>query len=141
ACFFKHIRQVHSDSQANQDVPFEQLVDRLKVSRSTAHSPLFQIMLTTNSDYGVQQGERAVSLPGVEISAYGSDTIQAKFDLEVDLSMSDAGVGLSWTYDVSLFSEESIKRLNDHLCRLLTALSEEHVGDIAPHDLKMLSAA
>ncbi|MBL4705054.1 MAG: hypothetical protein JKY54_11060, partial [Flavobacteriales bacterium] len=45
--YFGHIRQVHLDAQSNQDVPFEQLVERLKAPRSTAHSPLFQIMMTT----------------------------------------------------------------------------------------------
>ncbi|MBQ4848499.1 condensation domain-containing protein, partial [Pseudoalteromonas sp. MMG005] len=48
--YFKHIRAVHLEAQSHQDVPFEQLVDRLKVPRSKAHSPLFQIMMTTNTD-------------------------------------------------------------------------------------------
>ena len=40
--FLAHVRQVHLDAQANQDVPFEQLVEHLNVPRSTAHTPLFQ---------------------------------------------------------------------------------------------------
>ncbi|MCJ8269485.1 MAG: condensation domain-containing protein, partial [Psychrosphaera sp.] len=45
--YFATIRQVHLDAQSNQDVPFEQLVERLNAPRSTAHGPLFQIMLIT----------------------------------------------------------------------------------------------
>ncbi|MEI5640035.1 MULTISPECIES: amino acid adenylation domain-containing protein [unclassified Pseudoalteromonas] len=137
--YFRHIRQVHIDAQANQDVPFEQLVDRLKVHRSAAHSPLFQIMLTTDTDYGVQGGDETITLPGVELAPYANDAVQAKFDLEVNLSMSEAGVGLTWAYDVSLFSEAAIMRLNDHLCRLLTQLSGVTSADIAPHELTILS--
>ncbi|MCF2858430.1 amino acid adenylation domain-containing protein, partial [Pseudoalteromonas sp. SMS1] len=139
ADYFKHIRQVHVDAQANQDVPFEQLVERLKIPRSTAHTPLFQIMMTTETDYGLSQGESSTEISGVEITPYDAQTIQTKFDLSIDLSMSDAGVGISWTYDVSLFDAQSIERLNDHLCRLLRGLSEVNDGTVRPYHLPMLS--
>ena len=137
--YFKHIRQVHLDAQSNQDVPFEQLVDRLNVTRSKAHSPLFQIMMTTNTDYGLHDDDAAVTLPGVQMSAYESDAVTVKFDLDVALTLNDEGVGINWTYDVSLFSEAAIARLNAHLCRLLTSLSEAAGEDMAVHRLAMLS--
>ncbi|NQZ12828.1 MAG: amino acid adenylation domain-containing protein, partial [Algicola sp.] len=123
--YFKHIRQVHLDAQSNQDVPFERLVERLKVPRSTAHTPLFQIMMTTNMDYGLNDDLDITSftLPGIDIQAYPSDFIQEKFDLSVDVSISEQGVGLTFSYDVSLFSEQHITQLNSHLCRLLEGLS------------------
>ncbi len=142
--YFSHIRQVHLDAQSNQYVPFGQLVERLKVPRSTSYSPLFQVMLTTNTDYGVHnEGEallrEAIQLPGIEVGLYQSDTVQAKFDLNIDLSINDAGVSLKWTYDVGLFDEASITRLNDHLCRLLIGMSEVSSGEVSPHSLPMLS--
>ena len=39
ADYFAHIRKVHLDAQLNQDVPFDQLVERLNAPRSTAHGP------------------------------------------------------------------------------------------------------
>ncbi len=141
AAYFKHIRQIHLDAQSRQDVPFEQLVDKLKVPRSSAHGPLFQIMMTTNTDYGVSHASKAVNLSGVKVQPYQSDAVQTKFDLNIDLSINDEGVSLSWTYDVSLFSEPTIARFNDHLCRLLTALSEVTDVEQAPYSLAMLSEA
>ncbi|HHL31619.1 MAG TPA: non-ribosomal peptide synthetase, partial [Oceanospirillales bacterium] len=44
--FLQQIRTTNLDAQANQDVPFEHLVDRLKPSRSTSHNALFQILLS-----------------------------------------------------------------------------------------------
>ncbi|KZN32580.1 hypothetical protein N480_25355 [Pseudoalteromonas luteoviolacea S2607] len=141
ADYFAHVRQVNLDAQSNQDVPFEQLVERLKISRSTAHSPLFQIMLTTNTDYGLREGTNtaAFTLPEVSIERYQSDLIQAKFDLQISADFNEDGVDLQWTYDVSLFSEAHVAQLNDHLCRLLEAVSEAQFTQM-PQALPLLSA-
>ena len=140
--YFTHIKQVHLGAQSNQDVPFEQLVERLNVPRSTAHSPLFQIMMTTSTDYGLnnQSEIESFKLPGVELKPYHSGLFLAKFDLNVDLSISEQGVGLKWIYDVSLFTESHISQLNAHLCHLLEELSKTKGQSIqAPHALPMLS--
>ena len=137
--YFAHIRQVHLDAQSNQDVPFEQLVERLKAPRSTAHSPLFQIMMTTNTDYGLNDGSDITSftLPGVDIQPYQSELVQAKFDIEVDLSISEQGVGLHWTFDVSLFTEQHIEQLNGHFERVLSGIAED--PDVSIAKVPMLS--
>lgn len=98
--YFSHIRQVHLGAQSNQDVPFEQLVERLNIPRSTAHTPLFQIILTTNTNYRLNDDTNldAMTLSGVTLSPYQSDRVQAKCDLDIDMSISDEGVGISWTY-------------------------------------------
>ena len=126
ADYFAHIRQVHLDAQQHQDVPFEQLVDYLKAPRSTAHSPLFQIMLTTNTDYGIEKllSQRDFSLAGIECSAYESKLEQAKFDLNIELRIGIDGMELDWNYDVDLFSQSSIELLNQHLCCLLESIAQ-----------------
>ncbi|WP_187306152.1 non-ribosomal peptide synthetase [Pseudoalteromonas piscicida] len=124
--YLAHIRQVNLDAQANQSAPFEQIVERLKVSRSGSHSPLFQIMMTTNSDYGLSSDadKAGFKLPGVTVKAYSGDSVQAKFDLDIDIQINDQGVTVHWNYDVSLFDKEHIAQLNAHFERLLTGLSE-----------------
>ncbi|MCF6437818.1 hypothetical protein, partial [Pseudoalteromonas sp. MMG022] len=93
-----------------------------------------------NTDYGVGETSKH-TLADVDIAPYASDTVAAKFDLNIDLSMNDDGVGIHWTYDVSLFSAQAIERLNDHLCRLLSALSDVNEQEVAPHRLPILSEA
>ncbi|OCQ18849.1 hypothetical protein A7985_22810 [Pseudoalteromonas luteoviolacea] len=140
--YFAHVRQTHLAAQANQDVPFEQLVDKLSLPRNSNHSPLCQIMMTTRSNFtGDERQAAELELAGLAFTPYQSQGIHAKFDLNVDLSISDAGVAIDWTYDVSLFDDAAIDRLNAHLCRLLTGLSELSSVDVAPHSLPMLSEA
>ncbi|MCJ8271339.1 MAG: condensation domain-containing protein, partial [Psychrosphaera sp.] len=124
--YLGHIRQVHLDAQSNQDVSFEHLVERLNVPRSTAHTPLFQIMMTTDTDYGIDNDTNfdSLSLADIECTPYESDVVQAKFDLNISLKISEHGVALSWHYDTSLFSEQHIEQLNDHLCRLLEGFAK-----------------
>ncbi|WP_147391484.1 non-ribosomal peptide synthetase, partial [Pseudoalteromonas peptidolytica] len=124
--YLAHIRQVNLDAQANQSAPFEQIVERLKVPRSGSHSPLFQIMMTTNSDYGLSSDadKAGFKLPGVTVKPYSGDSVQAKFDLDVDIQINEQGVTVHWNYDVSLFDKGHIAQLNTHFERLLTGLSE-----------------
>ncbi|MCJ8271713.1 MAG: condensation domain-containing protein, partial [Psychrosphaera sp.] len=95
--YFAHIRQVHLDAQSNQDVPFEQLVERLNAPRSTAHTPLFQILMTTNGAEALAD----IALPNIDIQAFQSGIVQEKFDLTVDITLNEKGVVLAWSYDVS----------------------------------------
>ena len=61
--YLAHIKQVHLDAQAYQELPFEQIVEHCQVVRSTAHSPLFQFMLSMNNT-----GDEALALTGVQMT-------------------------------------------------------------------------
>ncbi|WP_440055082.1 amino acid adenylation domain-containing protein [Pseudoalteromonas sp. T1lg65] len=139
--YLAHVKQVHLDAQSNQDVPFEQLVERLQVPRSTAYTPLFQISMTTETNYGVTQHEtESQAGAGVTLSAMGNDSVQAKFDLDIHLSLQDDGVKVNWIYDTSLFSDTHIEKLNQHLCQLLKELScVVTTGNVALNQLEMLT--
>jgi amino acid adenylation domain-containing protein len=126
ADYFAHVRQVHQDAQSNQDVPFEQLVDKLNVTRSNAHTPLFQVMLITdfarNDSGGDSGGDSGLASESLTLTPLKSDNITAKFDLDINISMNDEGVSIQWTYDTSIFERQHVDQLNQHLCRLLSAL-------------------
>ncbi|MBA6257663.1 MULTISPECIES: non-ribosomal peptide synthetase [unclassified Colwellia] len=140
--YLAHVRQVHLDAQSNQDVPFEQLVERLNLPRSTAHTPLFQVMFSTNTDYGqVDKKDTVQAMSGVTLSPLSSDSITAKFDLDISIELNDNGVRINWIYDQAIFSEAHIWEFNDHLCRLLTGLAKLETTQLKPTiaNLPMLS--
>ena len=143
--YLSHVRQVHLAAQSHQDAPFEQLVERLNVARSTALTPLFQVMLTTSSDYGLSKEDAGFhTLPGINISPLSSGVTTAKFDLDIDISLNEEGVFTRWTYDKALFSSEQVETFNEHLCFLLESIadcsSDNHAGQLQIKDLSMLSS-
>ncbi|MDP4985824.1 condensation domain-containing protein, partial [Pseudoalteromonas tunicata] len=123
--YLQHIKKVNQQAQAHQDVPFEQLVERLNVPRSSAHSPIFQIMLTTNSDYGVR--DTRIGFDGLTINQRQVNTVITKFDLEIEVVISDQGVKIEWNYDCALFKASRISLFAQHLQAVL-----QHMAQLSP---------
>ena len=132
--YLAHIKQVNLDAQANQDVPFEQLVEHCHIPRNPGQTPLFQIMFSTN-DHTVAE----LNLPGLAFCVLEGDDITAKFDLEINAQITADGIELRWIYDAALFSQTTVERLNDHLQRLLAGMAEMPQAQL--NELPMLSAS
>lgn len=74
------VRQVNLAAYANQDLPFERLVEAVNPVRSRSRHPLFQIMLVLQNT-----SAPAIELPGVEARVQLESAGAAKFDLTVEL--------------------------------------------------------
>nr|WP_052478487.1 non-ribosomal peptide synthetase [Kibdelosporangium sp. MJ126-NF4]CEL18507.1 Siderophore biosynthesis non-ribosomal peptide synthetase modules @ Bacillibactin synthetase component F [Kibdelosporangium sp. MJ126-NF4]CTQ97991.1 Siderophore biosynthesis non-ribosomal peptide synthetase modules @ Bacillibactin synthetase component F (EC 2.7.7.-) [Kibdelosporangium sp. MJ126-NF4] len=113
---------------ANQDVPFERLVEAVNPNRSMAHHPLFQVMLTLHNT-----GESLPDLPGLTVDEVQVGRRHAKYDLSLDLTESADGIDGSLDYNVALFDQATIEAMADRLLALLdavTAAPDRVVADI-----------
>ncbi|HWM91030.1 MAG TPA: amino acid adenylation domain-containing protein [Thermoanaerobaculia bacterium] len=99
---------------AHQDLPFEKLVEELRVERSLHHAPVFQVMLVLQN-----APMPALELPGVTLEPLPLAPGAAKFDLS--LSFVEAGDGLraALEYDADLFDDATAARLLERLGVLL----------------------
>ncbi|WP_284334471.1 condensation domain-containing protein, partial [Dyella flagellata] len=77
-------------AQQHQDLPFEQVVERVQPVRSLSHSPLFQVMLQWQSGGG--RGGDALALPGLSIQR-GARAEEAARTAKFDQTLSLAEVG------------------------------------------------
>jgi Non-ribosomal peptide synthetase modules and related proteins len=118
--YLGHVKQVNLDAQANQDVPFEYLVERLKPQRSTSHAALFQLMFSMNTTEAV-----LVQLPALTMTSLRSERVAVKFDLTLEAMEQAEGLSLSFAYNSELFEAETIGRMGEHLRNLLRGVAAE----------------
>ncbi len=113
------VREVTLGAYANQDVPFEKLVEELSPERDLAQSPFFQVMLVLQNATSVAPVEK---LAGLSVTPFGQGVGLAKVDLI--LAMSEAGGG-GINYDAEIFEEQTIFRLVGHFKRVLALAVEQ----------------
>ncbi|WDE09226.1 non-ribosomal peptide synthetase [Thalassomonas viridans] len=117
AALLKQSKQMLQDAYAHQQVPFEQLVEKLQPERSLSYSPLFQVMLVLQNN---EQG--TLELPGLSLSPVEHSVTIAKYDLTLNVTESKNGLHIGWGYNTDLFDMASIERLANHFELLLTGL-------------------
>ncbi len=110
----KRVRATTLDAYVHQDVPFELLVDTLRVERSLKQSPLFQVKLVLQNT-----PPPGLELPGLTLHPVEVDYISAKFDLTLLLTETPAGISGYFEYDTDLFTAATVNRLAKQLVELL----------------------
>ena len=122
-------------AQQNQDIPFEQVVERVDPARGLSHTPLFQVLFTWQN----ARRER-LELPGVEVAPLsGAAREAAKYDLMLTLAERDGRIAGGLTYATALFDRASVER---HAGYLRRALEQMAAGDARPVGaLELLSDA
>ncbi|MFE3938037.1 condensation domain-containing protein, partial [Streptomyces goshikiensis] len=124
---------------ANQDLPFDLLVEALNPARSVSRHPLFQVMLAFQNNAG---GE--LELPGLRVEDYPFELRHSMFDLlfniteHRDADAAPAGLGGYVTYRLDLFDRSTAEWLTAGLIRMLTALAAD--PDQRPGDVELLDA-
>ncbi|GGY37539.1 amino acid adenylation domain-containing protein [Streptomyces djakartensis] len=120
------VREAGLAAHANQDVPFEHLVEVLKPARSAARHPLFQVMLTVH-----HAEDLAVDLSGLHCRAEEVESQSAKFDLLFRLAERHTADGLPGgleggvEYSTDLFDRQTVEDLVTRFERLLDAVTAD----------------
>ena len=120
------VKKACLDAYAHQDVPFEKLVEELKPERSTAHTPIFQIMFNLHNE-----PHRGVEFDGVDARFVGLDRGTSKFDLTVSVSETSEGLLVGLEYSTDLFDEATISWLIRRYRRLLESVAAQPATDIS----------
>jgi len=115
----KAVRTTCLDAYTHQDLPFERLVDELKISRDLGRSPVFQAMFSLDivpNDEGEIAESQAIEDIGYQL---------AKFDISLSMTQSDQAVKGLLVYNTDLFEPAIIHGLA-HCIRQLAMFALEH---------------
>ncbi|MFL6199516.1 MAG: amino acid adenylation domain-containing protein [Thermoanaerobaculia bacterium] len=108
------------DDQANQDLPFEKLIDELKIERTLSHTPLFQVMLALGN-----APRPAAPLEDLALEPVATSTSSSKFDLTLVLAAGEASLEGTLEYSTDLFDAATADRFLDHFGRFLAGVATD----------------
>nr|QEO74875.1 condensation domain-containing protein [uncultured bacterium] len=118
--FLHQVREVALGAYANQDVPFEQLVDELGAERALSHTPLFQAV------FALQNAPRdEFHLSGLKLQRVDIEGQASKFDLTLACEETNEGLLVRFEYNTDVFLPGTIARLGQHFQKLLEAIVQE----------------
>lgn len=129
-----HVKNTAVASFANQDIPFDKVVDVVQPERNSAITPLFQVMFVLQDNASV-----SVEIPGVETSNIKPYSQNSKFDITLELVEGTDGLVGHFEYKTALFNRSTIEQMGEHLNTVLEAVvrdSNISIGDISVIDEK-----
>ncbi|WP_331721435.1 amino acid adenylation domain-containing protein [Streptomyces sp. NBC_00212] len=122
--FEELLQQVRNKSLAaydNQDVPFERLVEELNPERSTAYSPLFQVMFAWQNF-----ARKDFTLPDVRVEFERVRNESAKFDLFFNMAdLPGMGVLGHLEYATDLFDRATVEAIAARFTRVVGQLAAD----------------
>ncbi|HYE31499.1 MAG TPA: amino acid adenylation domain-containing protein [Methylomirabilota bacterium] len=101
---------------ANQELPFDKLVEELHPERNADGSPFVQTLFALNNDIG-----QAFELPGIRGEFIEVDTGTAKFDLTLVTRETPEGLEALAEFNTDLFTVSTIERMLCHFEMLLAS--------------------
>jgi amino acid adenylation domain-containing protein len=112
----RRVREALLGAYANQDLPFDKLVEELEPERKLSHTPLFQsVFMFDNTDNGAERTDLSAAAGDATIV----ESWTAKFDLTLSMKETADRIVGSLKYSTDLFNRDRIARMLDHFRRIL----------------------
>jgi amino acid adenylation domain-containing protein len=103
------------------DISFEHLVEEINAPRSLSHHPLFQVMLSLQSE----DASHPQDVSGLRVEEVGVFLGVSKFDLALGLSERDGGLVGGFEYAADLFDADAIEKFAERFHNLIGAVVSE----------------
>ncbi|MEV8631387.1 amino acid adenylation domain-containing protein [Streptosporangium sp. NPDC051023] len=126
----ERVREVCAEAYANQDVPFDLLLDELGVERRLDRGPLFDVTIVF-----LTQGMTGPELPGLEVTWETFHNGTAQLDLSFEAFLLGTRLSIEATYRGALFDEATVVKLMRRLEQILAQAVADPEVPVADLDL------
>ncbi|MDD2426320.1 MAG: amino acid adenylation domain-containing protein, partial [Bacteroidales bacterium] len=132
--FLAGVRDNTLKAYNNQSYPFDRLVEKVLQSRDLSRSPLFDVMLISQTP----ERNSGEMFKGVNMELMESEYQASKFDLSVSYCDDGSEIKYFFEYNTSIYREESIRNMFRHYMTML----EDLLGNPGKtlYSLSMISA-
>jgi amino acid adenylation domain-containing protein/FkbH-like protein len=119
--FLKQLKGTILEAYANQEVPFEKVVETVVKERNLSRVPLTQVLFVLQNTPEVPK----MKLPNLVLSRenYNSDT--SKFDFSFLVTETSDGIQIMIEYSTDLYLEKTIERMAGHYATLLDSITKQ----------------
>lgn len=111
----ERIDKVARSADANKDLPFELLEERLSSERGQEQPYLSQVSYTFRNAFDSKTENN-------KLSSVQKDKQTPPFDLTLSLENTPRGLTGVWEYNAELFKDDTIQRLAEHFCILVEGI-------------------
>ena len=115
----ERVRASALEAQAHQSIPFEKLIEELKVERSLSHAPVFQVMLNLSS-----ARETTLDAASLHVEPFAFETGIAPLDLTLNSLEDGERLHCRLEYNSDVFDVATISRMLSHWSTLLCGIVE-----------------
>jgi amino acid adenylation domain-containing protein len=114
------VRETALSAYANQDVPFERVLEELHPERDVGRTPVFQVSFNM-----FHVADERLELPEIAVEGFRAGGPTARFDLALYARDSADGVRLELVYATDLFEKQSADLLLAHVTSVLRAAATD----------------
>ncbi|UNY98311.1 amino acid adenylation domain-containing protein [Zhouia spongiae] len=130
----RQVKQTTLDAYENQDIPFEKVVDVLKLDRNLTYSPLFQVALALQNNPVSELYFGELNLQPIEFTQSVS-----RFDLTLIFKEEKDELIGTVEYNTDLFEKDSICRFIDHFKIIVNSIMSNPECKIS--DIELLTSS
>jgi amino acid adenylation domain-containing protein len=114
------VRETTVSAYAHQEVPFERLVDELKVERALSHSPIAQVHFILHTE---PAGE--IVLGPLQLALVEPEPASTQYELSFSLRERRHGMEVDVEYNRDLFDRATVERMTAHFRALFEAAAAD----------------
>ncbi|MBO3797205.1 condensation domain-containing protein, partial [Bacillus subtilis] len=130
--FLEEVKDNALSAYENQDYPFEELVEQLKITRDLSRNPLFDTMFVLQN-----MDMKQMELNGLKILPYQLENKTAKFDITFNVAETKGRIDCVLEYCTKLFEKGTIERFFKHYQSILKIIVDQ--PSIQLSDIEILS--
>jgi len=116
----ERVKDVTLEAFANQDAPFERLVEEISPYRAPNVTPLTQVLFVLQNT-----PSKKLELPDLCIEPLGVEKRSTRFDLSLDLIEAEGGIQGVFIYNQDLYDAPRIDRMAGHFNALLQSIGAD----------------
>ena len=120
----KQVKKTAIEAYANQDVPFDKVVEVVQPARDLSRQAIFQAM------FAFHNPEQKLEIPNASLVIHEGQTGTSKFDLSLELTELNGAISGHLEYSTDIWDLPTAQRLVGHYKNILTSVLENTRQDV-----------